>query len=580
LAVSLISRSKTAFDPYIAKDQLDTLLEFWKVFGPEKFCRIFISIVGKANQNNPRISKRVANKRLVPFRYNRMQRDMEANFKNYNITLKMRQGGSTTWHVLRRIFLPTILEPGTFSVIVGQTHTYTRQYFAIANRALRYFAREGALGELDIDAKMFHQHLLHTRYSAKRELVFDYLDSQIHTDSAENEEVGQGLPGVSHLHCPEVSRWEGQPEETMANLTESVVPGGTVDIECTANKMGGYFFQEWMRAKEWPRATYRGHFYPWWWADEYAFPLTAPEAKEIEESITDQEAEMRKLVKLSFNQIAWRRFTMGKLRHNFPEKYPEDDMSAFIMTEGIFFDRISLAHMKRTYPATIKPIAVHHDGDYVVYKRRIPGRNYLLAMDVIEGKEITTGTMDFDAGTVIDIQTGEEMASYSSQQAPEDCADEAIDIAKSYNNAMIVGERNGPGGSFHLQLRHRGYMNVYKHKEWFKEKKSATSPQVLEVIGFPTNTKTRPIACNLLAQTIRDTPEQWKDIRFVDEALVFTRDKKGVPRASENQKDDRVLCRAIACYVRHVLLGYLDPLHVESQHYGDITGFGDDEDES
>src|SRR6185369_8458406 len=100
------------------------------------------------------------------------------------------------------------------------------------------------------------------------------------------------------------------------------------------------------------------------------------------------------------------------------------------------------------------------------------------------------------------------------------------------------------------------YMNLYKHKDWWKRDWSQTR----EIMGFPTTPKTRPIALNRIRYFLMESPELIYDRWFLEECLSFTRDKNGKPAAAEGAHDDTIMAGAIAHYVRHVLLGYLDPL--------------------
>jgi hypothetical protein len=172
------------------------------------------------------------------------------------------------------------------------------------------------------------------------------------------------------------------------------------------------------------------------------------------------------------------------------------------------------------------------------------------------------------------------MVVYRTRIPPEDYAQDLVDLAQEYNDALVAPERNGPGGTVILTLnRHLLYGNIYMHKEWNKERK-----QVIPMAGFPTNQRTRPIAINKLAAMIRDAPEFWHDETFVDEALTFvwaqTKKKEfggqRKPQGAPGCHDDTVMARAIAAYVRLVLLGYLDPVETPSERYGDT---GDETDE-
>lgn len=559
-----VSKIKTlrGFDPIQARDQLAALQHIWKAYGAGFFCKQFIFILRKKILPGQIMPKGAWNKRLVPWDFSRIQRDMERKFRKKNLVLKPRQIGSTTYHIIRRLYLPSILEPGTASLLISQTKSYGAQHFGILHRSHRHFAKVDPFDDTKNQfAQELHDHLLHTQFSARHELVFDFLDSRVLVDTSENPEVGQGLPGISHLVMTEVPRWRHQPEETVANVTESVHSEGTIDQESTPNGMGGYFFEEWMRG-ETGTGAYTCHFYPWWWQEEYQSdePLNPPE-------LTDEERQLQAIVNLTIKQVSFRREKILSLRHNFFEKYPEDAVTCFLTSGGIFFDKPTLLTLKRTLPLQ-KPIKVQgtdaNNSYYKIYARPIPGRRYLVAGDSAEGKVVSGDDLDWNAGVVLDIDTGEEMAAYRSKIPPEDFAYDLVRIAKEYNNAIIAPERNNHGGSVILTIeRELMYPNVYMHLEWMKERQAA-----IPVAGFPTNLRTRPIALNRLASMLREAPELWHHEAFIDEALVFIRDPKGKPAAQVGCHDDQVMARAVGAYVRWVLLGYLDPILSPSERYG------------
>ena len=142
--------------------------------------------------------------RLIPFELSRIQLDMQDKAAKRNITLKPRQIGSTTWHIICRLFLPAILQPGTSGLLISQTKGYGAQHFRILQRALKNFARSPlALGKLGNTpgaqlADDLAANLLHTQFSARHEIVFDFLDSKVLVETAENPDAGSGLT-IQHL---------------------------------------------------------------------------------------------------------------------------------------------------------------------------------------------------------------------------------------------------------------------------------------------------------------------------------------------------------------------------------------------
>src|SRR5207302_5200139 len=101
------------------------------------------------------------------------------------------------------------------------------------------------------------------------------------------------------------------------------------------NGMGGYFFEEWHRAKEWPNADYCPHFYSWWWQEGYRLE-GKPVAKD---TLTEEERDRIEKFAWDLEQVAWRRTKKMALRKLFDEKYPEDDVSCFLSSGQLFFDR-------------------------------------------------------------------------------------------------------------------------------------------------------------------------------------------------------------------------------------------------
>jgi hypothetical protein len=568
------TKVRSGFDPFIAKTQLLALQVMADTWGIPTLCRNYLMILAKRE-----LYKHVQT-RLVEFDLSRIQLDLQNMAGKRNITLKPRQIGSTTWHIICRLLVPAITKPGTSGLLISQTKGYGAQHFRILQRALKNFGRTPSfLTNSGLSAQQckkiaeeYANNLLHTQYSARHEIVFDFLDSKVLVDTAENPDAGTGLT-INHLVATEVAYWMRSPEALLAQAKEAIPAGGTMDIETTPNGMGGYFFEEWMRAKD-QGSEFTPHFYPWWWQDEYQAD------KEAEEPLTEQEEKMSKEFAWTMKQIQWRRSKIQSLRGKFPEKYPEDATTCFLTSGDLFFDKDMLSWIKLNVIGK-KPLESFHEGTLKIYKRRIKGRRYLIGADAAEGKLAATENSDSNSACVMDIDTGEEVAAYRSKLPPEEFSQDLLDLAHIYNDALICPERNGPGQSVILTLsRHLLYGNIYMHREWHRERK-----MVIPVMGFPTTLRTRPIALNKLAAMYRDAPELWHDEAAIDQALTFvwTSTNKttiGGPRkpsAAQGCHDDDISARWVAAYCRLVALGYLDPVETPSEKYGDL---GEDEEQA
>jgi hypothetical protein len=86
----------------------------------------------------------------------------------------------------------------------------------------------------------------------------------------------------------------------------------------------------------------------------------------------------------------------------------------------------------------------------VVYVRPQPGRTYVVGADPAEGNP----TSHDSALELLDAQSGEEVAALAGKLEPSVFADYAAQLARWYNNAPILVERNNHGHAVLLWLRH------------------------------------------------------------------------------------------------------------------------------
>lgn len=563
--------NKAKPDPILVKDQLATLQGLFKVWGAPAFMRYFVWIQAKKNTLAANKTNQKLNTRLTPFVYNPIQDHIEKNIGQYNICLKPRQIGLTTWFLMRRIFVMSLITTGTNGFLISQSGQKATEHFAMVKRALHWV---GAQNVQDFSANdltiALHANLLHTTYSNRKEIIFDQLGNTIQLGSAEVEEAGQGST-LHHVVASEVARWPGNPEETLANLKEAITLEGTLDMESTANGAGGYFYEEFFRAEK-GLSEFTPHFHQWWFQPEYRIELSIEQQMEMVKDLQADEERLIALHKLDLQQIAFRRQKKKSLRHNFDEKYPEDPVTCFLIQGIGFFDKEVLAARYQELQA-YKPLQSRGNGSIRIFRKRIPGRIYIVGADPAAGRMITSEKTDFSAAVVIDLDTGEQQASYQARLPPDDFALDLEDLGRLYNNALISVERGvgadsgGDGGTVLMTLKNQKYANIYKHKEHWKDKKN-NKTEVLTQEGLPMSSRTRPVALNKLKFIVDNYPELIHDIETVKQCLTFVRNEKGRPEASAGNHDDTVLANAIAQLTRQVVLGNYDPLIGKKEKYG------------
>lgn len=556
-------------DPILVKDQLTLLRGMANQWGIPTFSTYMLWILTKKIDNRPDIKR---HSRLVPFTWNPIQHDVYSKMGLRNICLKPRQVGLTTWFTLVRLFLPSMIEPGTNSLLISQNGEYASKHFSMLRRAYKLFgAKDPANPDVNTLTKSLHSNLLHTAYSNRRELILDQLDNTIHIASAEVEETGQGIT-LHRVVCSETARWPGTPEETLANLKEAIVLGGTLDLESTANGLGGYFFEEYQRAER-AESDFVAHFHPWWWQPEYRIALTDEQSAEMEADLAEDERKLMYKFHLELEQIAFRREKKKSLRHNFDEKYPEDAITCFLISGSTYFDK-EIVRARLMELADLIPVRSFAGGSAKIFKARIPGRRYIIGADPASGRQVGT-ELDSSAAVVIDYDTGEQVASYMEQLSPEDFALDLEQLGVYYNNALIGVERGtaadsgGDGGSTLTNLFSLGYPSTFYFPEILRnpdtrERKVTKSP------GFPTNGTTRVVILNKLKFLMETSPELFYDSILLKQCLVFVRDERGRPAAAEGAHDDMVLAAAIAHGVRMVDMGLWEPLlRYKRPKYGD-----------
>lgn len=280
-----------------------------------------------------------------------------------------------------------------------------------------------------------------------------------------------------------------------------------------------------------------------------------PVAEELDlDQLKKQLGLSRSDIRQFLGKIAWRRRMQKSFRGEFAEKYPEDSVSMFLTMGRAYFDTEILIARKKELVG-FKPYRRYHDGQAVFFHPRVVGRRYIIGADPASGREVSSTDTDNAAAVVLDMESGEEMAGYRAKVTPEDFAYDLADLGRYYNNAPIAVERTGDGGTTILVLGGDcKYPAIAKFKEWHRKQK-----KVIEVEGFPTNVRTRPIALNFVNRWILDTPELIWDENFLNEALVFVRNEKGIPSGNAGAHDDTVSARWIAHGMRQHALGYWTP---------------------
>ncbi|MGB9030404.1 MAG: hypothetical protein WCC27_09810, partial [Acidobacteriaceae bacterium] len=143
--------------------------------------------------------------------------------------------------------------------------------------------------------------LFTTTRNSTRRLTWAETLSNFRVDSARGKEVGRGST-IQAVHMSEVAFWDN---DELANSLFDAVPnkhGTIMVIESTANGVGGYFYDEWMKAVH-GESDFIPLFFPWFLHAEYTIRNTSLTQSQLDPI----ERKLQKNFGLTLGQLAWRR---------------------------------------------------------------------------------------------------------------------------------------------------------------------------------------------------------------------------------------------------------------------------------
>jgi hypothetical protein len=447
----------------------------------------------------------------APLKANEAQRAFERRRGKRNIVLKARQMGLTTW-AAARFFLKTITHPGTLTLEVAHTQEAAEEIFQIVHRFLNWLPEELREGPLKTSRANVHQ------------LVFPELDAQYRVVSAGDRNAGRGLT-VQNLHCSELARWPGDPAETLAGLRAAMAPGAELIVESTPDGVGGCFHEEWRKACETGMVR---HFFPWWMERRYR-------AEAVDEnSLTDEERGMRERLGLDLRQIGFRRRIRADFRGLARQEYAEDAESCFRTSGESVFEIEAIETRLELAP---EPVARRRNGELEVWLPPVPDKHYLVAVDPAGGGS----EGDYSAAQVLELEKGLQCAEFAGHVGGLELARLVTDLAREYNRAWLVVERNNHGGG------------VLAHIE--SSCKDARVYWQGGQQGWLTTSMSRPAVLGRLDAALVEEPGCFMSRRLLAECRSFVRLPNNRTGARTGAHDDRVMAMAIGLGARAELLG-------------------------
>ncbi len=397
-----------------------------------------------------------------------------------------------------------------------------------------------------------------TKYSSKRELVFDRLDSMYNVATAGGDDIARGET-LTHLHASELAFWSPTSAAKNWNAVRQAVPdtpGTAIFIESTANGVTGIFYDLWKGAVE-GRNEYYPVFIPWYLDEGYTAEVPANfERTPEEQALADKYG-------ITDGQLVWRRRKIAEVGADlFKQEYPATPDEAFLTSGRPVFNPEQLNELIKECHDPLRrealegdEFSIHPRGELHVFKEKRSGGIYTIGADV--GMGVRNG--DWSVAQILD-ENKEQVAKWRGQVHPDYFATVLYHLGQHYNMAFIAVENNNHGLLVcHLLAKELGYPNFYQEVQHDK----VTDKETVK-LGFSTNVRTKPMIIDQLRAEMREGPLKVNDKETLREMMTFIVTEGGKMEAEEGCHDDCVMALAIA---NHVHDGSFKPVPTEDWHY-------------
>lgn len=447
------------------------------------------------------------------------------------------------------------------------TYTGGYLYFAVsqqkARKAMVITHHADSTRALFDMTKRFHEHCPeilkpHTKYSSRRELSFDVLDSSYVVATAGGDSVGRGET-LTHVHASELAFWPKSTAQDIWNGLLQAVPNApqtAVFIESTANGVTGIYYDLWKGAVEGTNG-FVPVFIPW-----YTDPTYIEDVPDNFER-TPEEEDLADKYNLTDNQLMFRR---RKIAQNgidlFRQEYPAEPEEAFLTTGRPVFNPEQLQDCLGNTRDVEERLAlegdefvIHSRGELQTYLKHDAGEQYVIGADVAMG--VRNG--DYSVAQVLDSKK-RQVATWRGQVHPDHFAEVLYALGEYYNEAFICVENNSHGILTCTRLgKDLAYPNFYTEVQVDK----ITDRETIK-LGFSTTAKTKPLIIDQLRASMREKELELNDKTTIREMMTYIVTESGAMEAEPSCHDDCVMSLALA---NHVHEGAWEPVETPDELY-------------
>jgi hypothetical protein len=464
--------------------------------------------------------------KTVPFRMNKTQEVLHASPIKYNMALKSRQQGVTTYYILK-YFNRCIFKENYTGAIISHDRESLEKLFRIVK-----FAYEKLPNAL--------KPRVDRGGGSKYEFYFPKLNSRIYVSLEVRSEA------VTDLH---VSEYGLMKDKQRFNASVDAVPSeGDHDISIESTPFGiNHFYYDWFD----PDFPFKKHFFPWFFHHENRMSVAGGADVNLKQ-LTPDELKLSSMCNkltgktLTAAQIKWRRVKMKmKGGKSFKEEQPEDDVTCFMTSGNSVVDLELFSAMAQNCPEPIRKT-----DSLRIYKKREPGTRYVIGVDVAEG----VGS-DSSVAVVLNKSNREQVAVIRSNKIKLKAFSELIfEVSKLYLTdsaefPLLGIERNNHGHTVINWLAEKlHYNNLFKHDD--------------ERYGWKTNSVTRPVMIDDFIDAVEESEMKLNDFTSVNECMKLV-DNNGKIEAMKGEHDDTVIANAIALQMCMTKTSFLERMFGE-----------------
>lgn len=470
---------------------------------------------------------------VIPFILNEPQKHFHNNFEKFNIILKSRQLGFSTYCM-------------AYSIYIALTKRYS-------TCLMMSYSLDSATGIFEKLKQMYdllpNAVKIPTVQNNRKELKFTN-GSKIIVATAGNKDIGRGLT-LDYVHMSELA-FMTNPNKQLLSIEQALKPKGICTIESTANGLND-FYKLCQDSKNGVNA-YKYFFFKWYddkemFKQDYKFAIDLLEKRGGTIPAYDDLSKKEKFLiddGATIEQIVWRRMKIANCEseEQFLQEFPEDDIGCFVSSGKGVFDNTKI--VERIQYIT-KPINVINLPDVLALQSKqhlqiwhTPkiGMKYYIGVDSSEGLGQDSSVIE-----VYD-EEGVQCCEYRNNKVePYRFAQICYEIGLYYNYGHLIVEKASGGHTVVDKLKNEyHYANMHKAKMYDDRGRSKRK------VGFMTTSKTKPLIINMLREGFNEGQILINSGTSLEEMKTYVMDSKGSMNAIIGQHDDTVMANAMAIY--------------------------------